>query len=95
MNAHQDLQDLQDLQAHKEIQGLKDRLDQLETRALQENKELLALLVRLENVLATAQQFWYHKTTMLHWLIIMLALIVMDRLLLHFPAIVQIVTKLL
>ncbi len=81
--------------ALKEIPELKERLAKLENLALKENLALSDLLVRLENVVVSARQFWYHKTTLLHWMTIILALIVLDRLLLHFPQIVQIVTKLL
>lgn len=71
------------------------RVDHLEKLALKENQGLQDLLARLENVITSARQFWYHKTTLLHWMIIILVLIVMDRLLSHFPQIVTIVEKLL
>jgi hypothetical protein len=53
------------------------------------------LLVRLESVLGTAREFWYHKNTLLKWMIIILALLVLDRLLSHSPQILAIVAKLL
>jgi hypothetical protein len=77
------------------LSDLRGRLDRLETQALKANQGLLDLLGRLESVLAAAQQFWYQKITTLHWMIIILVLVVMDRLLLHFPQIVEIVKRLL
>ena len=94
-------------QIHPTLRALQDRLDQLdqldlpgrvdrlERQALQEVQGLQALVGRLESVLVSAKQHWYHKTTLLHWMIIILALIVLDRLLLHFPQILQVVSKLL
>lgn len=79
----------------QELQELKARLALLEQRALKENLALSELLVRLETVVAGARQEWYHKTTVLQWMIIILVLIVLDRLLLHFPQIALIVSKLL
>jgi hypothetical protein len=70
------------------------RLVQLEQQAQRDRQALSELLVRLEHVLASARQFWYHKTTLLKWMIIILVLIVLDRLLSHFPTILQIVQKL-
>jgi hypothetical protein len=87
--------DLKVSQALKEMQDLRARQDQLENKALKDNLALSDLLVRLESVLVNAKQFWYHKTTLLRWMIIILALLVMDRLLLHSPEIVKIVMKLL
>ena len=78
-----------------ELQDLKARLVLLEQRALKENLALSELLVRLETVVASARQEWYHKTTVLRWMIIILVLIVLDRLISHFPEIAQIVNKLL
>jgi hypothetical protein len=125
MNAHPDLQGLQDQkdpkenqeylvqrdpkvlqvrldllenkvqQDHQEIKAHKARLDLLESQALLVNKGLQDLLDRLGNVIANAKLFWFTKTTLLRWMIIILALIVMDRLLLHFPQILQAVMKLL
>jgi predicted nuclease with TOPRIM domain len=104
VNARQDRQDLRDRLAHlenqaqkdhKEIQDLRARQAHLESQALKENRGLQDLLARLESVVVSARQFWYHKTTLLKWMIIILALLVMDRLLLHFPQIAAIVTKLL
>jgi hypothetical protein len=74
---------------------LKDRQDLLENKALKVNQDLLDLLARLENVVTSAKHFWLHKTTLLTWMIVILALVVLDRLLLHFPQILAIVTKLL
>jgi hypothetical protein len=91
-NAHQDPQDPQDPQ---DLQDLQERMARLENRALRENQGLLDLLVRLESVIATAKQFWFHKTTLLRWMIIILGLLVLDRLLSHFPQIVEVVMKLL
>jgi hypothetical protein len=97
----QDLQDLQvrvdhlENKALRESQDLKVRVDHLENKALRENQALQDLLVRLESVLVNAQQFWYQKTTLLKWMIIILGLIVMDRLLSLSPLIAEIVTKLL
>jgi hypothetical protein len=70
------------------------RLVQLEQQAHRDRQALSELLVRLEHVLASARQFWYHKTTLLKWMITILVLIVLDRLLSHFPTILQIVQKL-
>jgi hypothetical protein len=101
---HQALQDLkenQDLKVRKvrldqkDLQDLQVRVEKLENKALQENQALQDLLVRLESVLANAQQHWYHKTTLLKWMIIILGLIVMDRLLSLYPQIAPIVMKLL
>jgi hypothetical protein len=92
---HQDLKENQDLKDLKENQDLRDRLALLESRALKENQALSDLLDRLESVLASARQFWYHKTTLLGAMITILALIVLDRLVSHFPVILQIVSKLL
>jgi hypothetical protein len=71
------------------------RVVRLEQRALQEVQGLQDLVVRLETVVVNAKQHWYLKTTLLHWMIIILGLIILDRLLLHFPTIVAIVNKLL
>jgi hypothetical protein len=79
-------QDLQDLQA---------KVGHLESKVLQANKGLQDLLGRLESVLGTAREFWFQKTTTLKWMIIILGLLVLDRLLSHFPQIVTIVAKLL
>lgn len=49
-----------------------DLQDRLEKEALKENQALSDLLVRLESVLVNAKQFWYHKTTLLRWMIVML-----------------------
>jgi len=95
---HPDLLVLQDRLDRVEKQvprDLQDRLDRVEKQVLLDRQALSVLLDRLESVVASAKQLWYHKTTLLHWMIIILVLIVMDRLLLHFPQIVQIVTKLL
>ena len=81
-------------QGRSDLQQILDRLDRLENRALKENLALSDLLVRLESVLVSARQYWYHKTTLLNWMIVTLVLIVLDRLLLHFPQIVKIVEKL-
>jgi hypothetical protein len=83
------------VEVQQELQALRDRLEILERQAYQENLALSGLLERLESVVVNARQFWYQKTTLLNWMIITLALIVLDRLLSHFPAIVEIVTKLL
>jgi hypothetical protein len=79
----------------QDLQALQARVDHLENKALRENQALSDLLVRLESVLVNAQEHWYHKTTLLKWMIITLALIVMDRLLSHFPQIATLVAKLL
>jgi hypothetical protein len=83
------------LQDHLELRAHKGRLDLLENQALLVSKGLQDLLDRLGNVIANAKLFWFTKTTLLRWMIIILALIVMDRLLLHFPQILQAVMKLL
>ena len=82
----------QDPQVHRDLQ---DRLVHLENLVRQDRQAQRDLLVRLESVLVNAKEFWYHKTTLLRWMIIILVLIVLDRLLLHFPQIAQIVSKLL
>jgi hypothetical protein len=82
-------------QVHQDLLALQERVDHLENKALRENQALSDLLVRLESVLVNAREHWYHKTTLLKWMIITLALIVMDRLLSHFPQIATIVAKLL
>jgi hypothetical protein len=90
--------DLQDRLEKLEKQVRQDhqvRLDRLENKALKENQALQDLLVRLESVLVNAKQFWYHKTTLLRWMIVMLVLIVLDRFISHSPEIVKIVTSLL
>lgn len=97
-NVRQDLLALQarlDQLENRDLQDLKDRLGLLENQALKENLALSDLLVRLESVIANAQQHWYHKTTLLKWMIIILGLTVLDRLLSHSPQILQIVSKLL
>lgn len=97
-NVRQDLLALQarlDQLENRDLLDLKVRLDQLENRALRENLALSDLLVRLESVVVNAQQHWYHKTTLLKWMIIILGLIVLDRLLSHSPEILAIVSKLL
>jgi hypothetical protein len=82
-------------QVHQDLLDLKVRVDRLENQALRENQALQDLLVRLESVLVNAQQFWYHKTTLLKWMIITLGLLVLDRLLSLSPQIAEIVMKLL
>jgi hypothetical protein len=79
----------------KDLLDLQVRVDHLENKALRENQALQDLLVRLESVLVNAQQFWYQKTTLLKWMIIILGLIVLDRLLSLSPQIAEIVMKLL
>jgi ATP-dependent helicase/DNAse subunit B len=82
-------------QVRQDLQDLKVRVDHLENQALRENQALSDLLVRLESVLVNAQEHWYHKTTLLKWMIITLGLLVLDRLLLHSPQIASLVAKLL
>jgi hypothetical protein len=82
-------------QVNKDLQDLQARVENLENRALRENQALQALLDRLESVVASAGQFWLQRTTLLKWMIIILGLIVLDRLLLHSPQIVEIVKNLL
>jgi hypothetical protein len=96
--AHLDLLVLQDRLDRVEKQvprDLLERLDRVEKQVLLDRQALSALLDRLESVITSAKQFWLHKTTLLTWMIVILVLIVLDRLLLHFPQIVGIVTKLL
>lgn len=92
---HQDLLDLLVRLERLERQDLVVRVEKLEQRALQEVQGLQDLVVRLETVLASARQHWYHRTTLLHWMIIILGLIVLDRLVSNSPQILQIVQKLL
>jgi hypothetical protein len=81
---HQALQDLRDLQ---------ERMVRMELRDLKENLALSDLLVRLENVLVSAKQFWSQKITQLRQMIIILVLIVPAQLLLLYPVILQIVNS--
>ena len=92
MNAPQDPQD------HLENKDLKDllvRQERLENQVRLDSQGLRDLVARLEIVLAESQQHWYHKTTLLRWMIVILVLIVLDRLLSHFPTIAQMVKLLL
>jgi hypothetical protein len=81
--------------ARQELLDLQVRVDHLENKALKENKALSDLLVRLESVLVNAQDVWYHKTTLLKWMIFTLGLIVLDRLLSHYPQIAILLSRLL
>jgi hypothetical protein len=88
-------QDLKDRLEKMEQQDLSARQDKLENLVYQDRQAQRDLLVRLESVVTNAHQFWYHKTTLLKWMIIILGLIVADRLLSLSPQIAMIVTKLL
>jgi hypothetical protein len=92
---HLDLLVRLDRLENRDLPDLKARQDRLEKQALKVNQDLLDLLGRLETVTTSAKQFWLQRTTTLTWMIVILALIVLDRLLLHFPQIAAIVTKLL
>jgi hypothetical protein len=97
-NVHPDLLDLLvrlDRLENKDLPDLKARQDHLESKVLKVTQDQLALLDRLENVITSAKQFWLHKTTLLTTMIVILALIVLDRLLSLFPQIAAIVIKLL
>ena len=85
----------QDPPGNRDLLDLLVRQEKLENLVRLDRQAQRDLLVRLESVLVNAQQHWYHKTTLLKWMIITLALIVADRLLSHFPQIAAIVTKLL
>jgi hypothetical protein len=87
--------DLLENREQRDHKALKDRMDRMEYRALKENLALSDLLVRLECAVASAGELWYQKTTTLKWMIITLGLIVLDRLLSHFPQIASLVAKLL
>jgi hypothetical protein len=93
--ARRDLLDLLVRLEKLEQQDLSGRQAQLENLVHQDRQAQRDLLVRLESVVVNAQQHWYHKTTLLKWMIIILGLIVADRLLSLFPLIAPIVTKLL
>jgi hypothetical protein len=88
-------QDPLDHPGNRDLLDLLVRQENLENLVRQDRQAQRDLLVRLESVLDTAREFWYQKTTTLKWMIIILALIVLDRLLLHFPQIATIVAKLL
>ena len=90
-----DLQERVDRLENKDLPDLKARQDHLESKVLKVTQDQLALLDRLENVITSAKQFWLHKTTLLTAMIVILALIVLDRLLSLFPQIAAIVIKLL
>jgi hypothetical protein len=96
-----ELKESKDLEAEKPAKvskvyrDLEVRVARLEAKAFKDSLALSDLLARLENVLANAKQFWYQKTTVLTVMIIILGLIVLDRLLSNFPAIVGTVMKLL
>jgi hypothetical protein len=85
----------QDRKVNPDLLDLLVRQEKLENLVRQDRQAQRDLLVRLESVVATAKEFWYQKTTLLKWMIIILVLIVLDRLLLHFPQIATIVAKLL
>jgi hypothetical protein len=91
---HPDHPDHQEFQVQKDLLVLQGRLDRLETQALKENLALSALLDQLEIVIVSAKQFWSRKITQLRWMTIMLVLTVTAQLLLLYPVIVTIVTKL-
>jgi hypothetical protein len=80
---------------NKDLLDLLVRQERVENQVRQANQGLLDLLVRLESAVASANELWYQKTTTLKWMIIILVLIVLDRLLSHFPQIAAIVAKLL
>ena len=88
-------QDRQVPRARRVNKDLQVRLDHLENQALRDNLALSALLDRLENVIVNAREYWFQKTTTLKWMIIILALIVLDRLASYSPQIVEIAQKLL
>jgi hypothetical protein len=81
--------------ARPALKDLQDRQDQLENQVRQDRQGLRDLLVKMESVVASAGELWYQKTMTLKWVIIILGLIVLDRLLSHFPEIVSLVAKLL
>jgi len=81
--------------ANRDLLDLLVRQEKLENLVHQDRQAQRDLLVRLESVLDTAREFWYQKTTLLKWMIIILALLVLDRLLSHSPQILAIVAKLL
>jgi hypothetical protein len=83
-----------DQQVNKDLTALLVRQEHLENLVRQDRQAQRDLLVRLESVLANSKEFWYQKTTVLKWMIIILVLIVLDRLLSHFPQIIQFVEKL-
>jgi hypothetical protein len=85
----------QDRKVNPDLLDLLVRQEKLENLVRQDRQAQRDLLVRLESVVATAKEFWYQKTTLLKWMIVILVLIVLDRLLLHFPQIATIVAKLL
>jgi hypothetical protein len=94
--AQQALKDLQGQQALQvPLDPVEERVELLVQQVQRDRQALRELLVRLETVVAHARLVWYHKTTLLRWMIIILVLIVLDRLLSHFPTILQIVQKLL
>jgi hypothetical protein len=80
---------------NKDLLDLLVRQEKLENLVHQDRQAQRDLLVRLESVLASAREFWYQKTTLLRWMIIILVLIVLDRLLSHFPQIAAIVARFL
>ena len=83
-----------DQQVNKDLTALLVRQERLENLVHQDRQAQRDLLVRLESVLVNSKEFWYQKTTVLKWMIIILVLIVLDRLLSHFPQIIQFVEKL-
>jgi hypothetical protein len=91
----QALRDRLDQQVNKDLTALLVRQEKLENLVRQDRQAQRDLLVRLESVLANSREFWYQKTTTLKWMIIILVLIVLDRLLSHFPQLVQLAEKLL
>jgi hypothetical protein len=94
-NAPQDHQVPRARRVNKDLLDLRVRLDHLENQALRDNLALSALLDRLENVIVNAREYWFQKTTLLKWMIIILGLIVLDRLLSLSPQIAEIAQKLL
>jgi DNA repair exonuclease SbcCD ATPase subunit len=88
-----------DQQARQALQDqparVEERVEQLAQQVQRDRQALQELLARLETVVVSARLVWFHKTMLLRWMIIILVLIVLDRLLSHFPTILQIVQKLL
>ena len=87
-------QDPLDHPGNRDLLDLLVRQENLENLVRQDRQAQRDLLVRLESVLANSKEFWYQKTTVLKWMIIILVLIVLDRLLSHFPQLIQFVEKL-
>jgi hypothetical protein len=87
-------QDPLDHPGNRDLLDLLVRQEKLENLVQQDRQAQRDLLVRLESVLVNSKEFWYQKTTVLKWMIIILVLIVLDRLLSHVPQIIQFVEKL-